>query len=493
MNRTAVRGKGSLTAEEARLARAAAAGDGSAFAALYERYEQRAYNLAYRITGSEADAADAVQAAFLDAMRTLPRLDEHELSFGPYLLAATRNACHELIGKRPSETIQQTHEGGVPEATMGLPERQREVLALRDLEGLSYDEVGAIMELNGNTVAQLISRARINLCDAMRGTALASVAAPSAECERALPLIAAREDGELETASPDAAWLDTHLAGCHRCGLGVEAMREAEAAYRAWAPIATIPWLLAETMAKAADLTGADWSKPIATATAARASADAPPAMPSAYRKEQGTEKPGRRRLTLAAGTAALLLFAGVAAVFAADHGRVTPADPAADAAPRPTVGARNPAEKPADAGKGNGAKPDDGKKKKKAAAGTRTTASAQAAAGQTAPAAAPAPVEAQTGGGAPSAPASQPSRPAARTGVQPTRQTSAPKPSSPSKPAEAGAPAPQVTPPPPTTTTTTATVPEPAAEEPAPVEELPAEKAHGHEPPGKPADRPPR
>ena len=43
---TAATGKAGFAVEEARLARAAAAGDGSAFAALYERYEQRAYNLA---------------------------------------------------------------------------------------------------------------------------------------------------------------------------------------------------------------------------------------------------------------------------------------------------------------------------------------------------------------------------------------------------------------------------------------------------------------
>ena len=64
------------------MARAAAAGDGAAFAALYERYEQRAFNLAYRITGSEADAADATQQAFLrTTMRELPKLRDGEPAF----------------------------------------------------------------------------------------------------------------------------------------------------------------------------------------------------------------------------------------------------------------------------------------------------------------------------------------------------------------------------------------------------------------------------
>src|SRR4051812_133613 len=50
-----------LQREEEKLARSAAAGDGQAFATLYERYESRAYNLAYRVTGSAEDAADATQ------------------------------------------------------------------------------------------------------------------------------------------------------------------------------------------------------------------------------------------------------------------------------------------------------------------------------------------------------------------------------------------------------------------------------------------------
>ena len=61
------------TADEA-LARRAAAGDGAAFATLYDRYERRAYNLCYRITGSAEDAADATQETFAAVLERLPRL-----------------------------------------------------------------------------------------------------------------------------------------------------------------------------------------------------------------------------------------------------------------------------------------------------------------------------------------------------------------------------------------------------------------------------------
>ncbi|HYN92217.1 MAG TPA: hypothetical protein VER75_09855, partial [Thermoleophilaceae bacterium] len=52
-----------VAADEARLAERAVAGDGSAFAELYGRYEQRAYNLCLRILGSDEEAADATQDA----------------------------------------------------------------------------------------------------------------------------------------------------------------------------------------------------------------------------------------------------------------------------------------------------------------------------------------------------------------------------------------------------------------------------------------------
>lgn len=483
MNKTAVRGKASPTVEEAHLGRAASAGDGSAFAVLYERYEQRVFNLAHRITGSEADAADAVQAAFLDAMRRL-RLAEQELAFGPCLLTATRSACHDLMGKRPSGTIAEPQQGDdVREASMRLPERQREVLALRDLEELSYEEIAAIMEVNGHTVAQLISRARINLRDEMRGTALASVAAPSAECERALPLIASRDDGQLEADGRDAAWLDSHLAGCHRCRLAVEAMREADASYRGWAPIAAMPWLLGETMAKAAELAGADWSEEIAAATASRAPAESP-GTPSAYATDGGRGRPARRRLTLLAGLAALLLLAGVAAVLARNDPPATPAAPAADAAPGPRAGGPEAGPRHAKAGRAREGVRKKGVRRKRAE--TRTTAAADTLAGPATAAAESTPAQAPTGSGGASRPASHPSGSGGAAAVQPTHQTQTSAPKHSSEPS-ATTPAPQAAP-----ATATTPAPAPAAEEPPPAEEATTEKSHGREPPGKPADRPP-
>src|ERR687891_261798 len=294
------------SADDSALARRAAAGDGDAFAELYERHESRAFNLCYRILGSRDDAADATQEAFLGVLRRLPQLAGRDFAFGSYLLTSARNACYDLIERRkrtqPSDEIPEAATpmgGGVggggigfdpgdpeddPErkmllearteeirvANLTLPERQREVLALRELEELSYDEIAELMDMNRNSVAQLISRARINLRDALRGTALASIAASSPECERALPLIALEQDGQLDEDSNDAGWLTEHLMHCHACRLGRDAMQEAGVSYRAWAPIAAGPLLFRETLAQAAEHVGADWSETIARHEARR-------------------------------------------------------------------------------------------------------------------------------------------------------------------------------------------------------------------------------
>jgi hypothetical protein len=201
-------------------------------------------------------------------------------------------------------------------------------------------------------------------------------------------------------------------------------------------------------MANAAELAGADWTEAIADAAAARTPAGSLPGTPSAYLTDLGRGKPWRHRTALAAGMAALLLLAGVAAAVVGT-------------APELSVGAPKFVEVPAKAGKTKG-----GAAIKKAK--TRATAAAKTTgAGTTF-----VPVQVlPTEGSAPIEPASHPPTPG-NTAVDPTRQTSAPKHSSNPAPAPTTAPQPTAA---------------PAAAEAPPAEELPAESRHGHEPPGKP------
>jgi RNA polymerase sigma factor (sigma-70 family) len=376
--------------DDAVLARRAAGGDGDAFAELYERHEGRVYNLCYRILGSGDDAADATQEAFVGVLRRLPKLaGDRDLAFGSYVLTSARNACYDLIERsrraQPSDEIPDSATpvgggvggGGVgfdpgdpeddPErnillearteeiraANLTLPERQREVLALRELEELSYDEIAELMDMNRNSVAQLISRARINLRDALRGTALASVAASSPDCERALPLIALEQDGQLDDDSNEAGWLGEHLMHCHTCRLGRDAVQEAGVSYRAWAPIAAGPLLFRETMARAAEHVGADWSETIARREVRRGgAAGAAGGAGGAVGSAQAAMLRHRRRDLTLIGVLACLLVLVVLVGAASDDDPVGSLVPAADEEP---AAAEPAAEKPA--GKPNGKK----------------------------------------------------------------------------------------------------------------------------------------
>ncbi|MCB0857974.1 MAG: sigma-70 family RNA polymerase sigma factor [Solirubrobacterales bacterium] len=271
--------------EENRLVRAAAEGDGPAFARLYESYEKRIFNYLLRLLGDRHEAEDATQEAFIRVMAKLPELDTGNLQFGAYLYTSARNAGYDVIAGRKKleptgpvpdqaespyrgelsdlesdperSVLAGSQEEAVREANGRLPERQREVLALRELDGLSYDEIAGVMEMKPNAVSQLISRARISLRKEMRVGAAASVAMVSSDCERAHGEMACRQDGE---SGVDNAWLTSHLAGCPSCQVASEEMAEAGVSYRAWAPVLPAAWVFREVMARASEINGHDWS-----------------------------------------------------------------------------------------------------------------------------------------------------------------------------------------------------------------------------------------
>jgi RNA polymerase sigma-70 factor (ECF subfamily) len=470
-------------ADEAWLARAAAEGDASAFAVLYRRYEGLVFNLAYRIGGSEEVACEAVERAFLGMMRERGPVAEDGSAIGPYLCMATRTACHDLMPAREDSGVAASRaadgaaglEPGqkeIHEAGMRQSERQREALVLRELGGLPYGEIAAIMNVHPDAVAQLIFRARINLSDELLGTMLGSTSASSSVCERALPLIAARDDDQLDAGSADAAWLDSHLAGCERCGFAVEAMRRGRDSYRAWAPSAAAAWLLPATMAKAADLAGADWSREISKAELAHGSSHSAGAWPRLRAAVAVRQAP--RRAALAIGLLALLLAAVLALVLIGGEEAATPIDPAAgSAAGRNAAGpnaAGRDAATPKGAGKGSRADRRRGAGGGEQATTAGGTATLFTPSGTTVPG--------STSSGSDQTPTGSGTRTTHHTATAVHGAASKPKQTPPAPaPSQAPAPAPTTEEPPPAT---------------EPVDESPG-KSHGRaEPPGKPPGRPP-
>jgi RNA polymerase sigma-70 factor (ECF subfamily) len=164
---------------------AAAAGDDAALTLLVRRYHDRVYRFGLRVCRDGYDADDAVQEAFTKlARRPDVSRDTHVLS---WLFAVVRNACRRLqrpfmrerrtLGERLEDAETVVASDPDPEAALErwrlvhavhesiakLPPPQREVLILRDLEGLSAEEVCRVLGLSEATMKSRLHRARRQL------------------------------------------------------------------------------------------------------------------------------------------------------------------------------------------------------------------------------------------------------------------------------------------------------------------------------------------
>jgi RNA polymerase sigma factor (sigma-70 family) len=149
-----------------------------------------AYNLARWLLKDDDHARDAVQDAYLRAFRFFDHLHGEEAR--PWLLAIVRNACYSLLGKRrqlgdqvefdeerdsefaePSaaahggdpavQLFRKTEKVRIDEAIERLPSVYREVIVLRELEELAYEEIAQIANVPVGTVMSRLSRARAML------------------------------------------------------------------------------------------------------------------------------------------------------------------------------------------------------------------------------------------------------------------------------------------------------------------------------------------
>lgn len=189
--------------------------------------------LCVRVLGSGAQAQTAARRA--RPARAVDRLE---------LLAAATAACRELAQEDPAPdtTGAPATEAALPlaqavareleQATRRLPERQREVLALREALGLGHAEIARVIGLEPSAVAPLLARARLRLRGERRGQA-ADSGERCEERDRVLRLLACRQDREvIEPGEED--WLHEHLMGCEACRRDHAAMLEASVCYRAW-------------------------------------------------------------------------------------------------------------------------------------------------------------------------------------------------------------------------------------------------------------------
>ena len=162
-------------------------GDEAAWRALVERYTRKVFGLAYRFTGRADEAEDLTQEVFVKVYQTLHRYREQDGPFGAWLMAVARNHAIDNYRRGRQERLRRTEDPLVLETAASgeehpiagiereeraklvhtglraLPPDLRAPLVMCDLQGLSYDEIAAALELPLGTVKSRINRARLEL------------------------------------------------------------------------------------------------------------------------------------------------------------------------------------------------------------------------------------------------------------------------------------------------------------------------------------------
>lgn len=182
-----------LTDDEAALIRCAQDGDNAAFDALVVLHQNKVFNLCRWNLGNDEDAADAAQDVFVRAWKALPRF-RGDCALSTWLHRIAVNVISDSASRRqraplplsnletadgetaeleiedlaadanPSDVaLSHARRRAVQSALADLPQPQRAVLVLFDVQGHSYEDVAAILELPLGTVKSRLSRARLAL------------------------------------------------------------------------------------------------------------------------------------------------------------------------------------------------------------------------------------------------------------------------------------------------------------------------------------------
>jgi len=151
-------------------------GEVSAFAILVEKYEREIFEYSYFLIGDREEALDMTQETFLKAYTNIKTLRREE-DFKFWLRRIARNLCFKRIKKMRREkevmerqreetlsldsyVIKKEREERVKRALNKLPEKMKEIIILRDIEGLSYKEIKEILNIPMSLVKVRIFRAR---------------------------------------------------------------------------------------------------------------------------------------------------------------------------------------------------------------------------------------------------------------------------------------------------------------------------------------------
>jgi len=183
------------------LIKAFQAGESGVFDKLVLRHKDKVFNLCYRFLGDHQEANDSAQEIFIKVYQSLKKF-RYKSSFSTWLYRITINTCKNRIksmeyrfkkrmkrldiqempthGNPSNEWVDESQSPMaalekkersriIQEAINSLPETKRTMILLRDIEGLTYDEIAEVAGLNLGTVKSKLARARADLRDKLRG------------------------------------------------------------------------------------------------------------------------------------------------------------------------------------------------------------------------------------------------------------------------------------------------------------------------------------
>lgn len=166
-------------------------GDTQAYEAIVRSYEKKVYNLALRMVGNPDDAADMAQETFIKAYKALSSF-RNDSKFSVWLYRIATNVCLDFLRRKSrGNTVSLTADDDDGDAQLDIPdlkgnpeeelsrkltidavqrglqtlgEQQRSILVLREINGLSYEEIAQTLDIDIGTVKSRIFRARKRLC-----------------------------------------------------------------------------------------------------------------------------------------------------------------------------------------------------------------------------------------------------------------------------------------------------------------------------------------
>jgi RNA polymerase sigma-70 factor (ECF subfamily) len=262
---------------EAGLLASAQGGDARALEALLESHQGRLFRFAQRLCRNHADAEDVLQESLLAAARGLAGFRGRS-SLSTWLFAIARSFCIKkrrrsvfapvevslereapqaargiADSRRPPDEILEARrlEEALERAIAGLDRRYREVLLLRDVEGLSAADVAQVTGLSVPAVKTRLHRARARVREDLSPLMVPQAAVPAAPgrpCPDIVRLFSRHLEGDISART--CARMEKHLASCPRCQAACDSLKSLLRSCQAF-PEPELPGELKEKLRKA--------------------------------------------------------------------------------------------------------------------------------------------------------------------------------------------------------------------------------------------------